>query len=121
MLLVSLFVSLFLLKIIQLESFLFEGGRKLGPYSLELSVREICVGFFLLAFRFLLARHKDTSVMIKEFLLHPSFCEKGQFFLCFGVCITFWVLWGKWNNRVFRGLERDPSDVWSLVRYYVSL
>lgn len=29
-------------------------------------------------------------------------------------------LLGVRNNRIFRGVERNTNDVWSLVRFYVS-
>ena len=59
--------------------------------------------------------------------LPPSFKEKGCFlslgcFLSFGaVCSVIWDLWGEKNNRVFRGFESDPCEVWSLVLFHVSL
>lgn len=31
------------------------------------------------------------------------------------VCAILWDLWGERNSRVFRGLKRDPSNVWFLV------
>ena len=38
-----------------------------------------------------------------------------------GVCSILWVVWGEQNNGVFRGGERVPSEIWSLVGYHVSL
>ncbi|KAG7026028.1 hypothetical protein SDJN02_12526, partial [Cucurbita argyrosperma subsp. argyrosperma] len=32
------------------------------------------------------------------------------------VCSLFFK--GDMNNRTFKGIERDPSDFWSLVRFY---
>lgn len=58
--------------------------------------------------------------MIGEFLLHPPFREKGQFLRLTGVCAILRDL-GVRNNHVFRGLERDPSELWSLVKFHVSL
>lgn len=37
-----------------------------------------------------------------------------------GGCSYCWA-GGDKNNRTFRGVERDPTDVLSLVRFYVSL
>lgn len=49
--------------------------------------------------------------MIEEFLLHLPFCERGRFLWMAEVCAIMWNHWGKRNNRVFRGSEREPSDV----------
>lgn len=38
-------------------------------------------------------------------------CEKG---VLVGVCAILWDFWSERNNRVFRCLERDPNEVWSL-------
>ena len=59
--------------------------------------------------------------MIEEFLLYLLFRENGHFLRLVGTCALLWDLWGERNNRVFRGLEKDLSDVWSLARFYVSL
>lgn len=31
-----------------------------------------------------------------------------------------WVMWDERNHRVFRGIERDAREIWSLVRFHVS-
>lgn len=36
-------------------------------------------------------------------------------------CVPFCGCFGEKNNIVFKELERDLSDVWSLVKFYVSL
>ena len=59
-------------------------------------------------------------MMIGEFLLHPSFRAKGHFLLGDGVCDVIWVCGGR-NNKVVRGVDRNPSEVWSLMRFHVSL
>lgn len=69
---------------------------------------------------FPLAPHKDLSEIIKVFLLHPPFRDKGN---------ILWHVWGVWfvvrdllgerNDGVFRGVEKDLSDVWSHARFYV--
>lgn len=55
--------------------------------------------------------------MIEEFLLHPLFKENGHF---------LWLarvrdIWEERNDRVFRDTNRDPCEVWSLVRFHVFL
>lgn len=47
--------------------------------------------------------------------------EEGLISLACGVCAILWVVWGQRNNKVFRGVERDTCEIWSLVRYHVSL
>ena len=37
------------------------------------------------------------------------------------MCAILWVVWGEENNRVFKGVERDPGEIWSLMRYHDSL
>ena len=69
----------------------------------------------------MLTRQKDVRLMIREYLLHLPFKEKGRFLLWADVCAVLWGLWGERKNRVFRGVERDPREVWSLVRFHVSL
>lgn len=38
-----------------------------------------------------------------------------------GVCAIMWNLWGERNNRDFRGLEKELSDVWVFIKFHVSL
>lgn len=71
-------------------------------------------------FELSLAWHRDTCDMIIEFLIHLPVCEKGRFMACWDVEYYVGYL-SEQNNCVFRGLERDPRDVWPLVRFYVSL
>lgn len=58
--------------------------------------------------------------MIKEFLLHLIVKEKCRFLWDARVSYLVGYL-GKRNIRVFRGVERDPSEVWSLMRFQISL
>lgn len=38
------------------------------------------------------------------------------------MCIVLlWGIWGEGNNMVFRGIERESLDVWTLERFVVSL
>lgn len=62
----------------------------------------------------------SLHAMMEELLLNPPFGEKDCFFRCAGVCAILWVLWGEWNSRIFRGVNRDPLEVWFL-RFHVSL
>ncbi|TYK23653.1 SIL1 [Cucumis melo var. makuwa] len=59
---------------------------------------------------------REVHLVIGEFLLRLPLREKGCFLWCVGVCAVIWNLWGERNNRVFRGVEREPCEVWSLVR-----
>lgn len=72
-------------------------------------------------FGFLLARQRDANAMIEKFLLNPLHGEKGCFLWFTGVCAILSVLWGERNSRIFRGVDKDPSEVWSLVHSHVSL
>lgn len=65
------------------------------------------------------AHQRDIRLMIEQFLLHPPFKEKSHLWFQ-EVCALLWD-WGERNNRVFRGVDRDPNEVWSLVRFHVSL
>lgn len=58
--------------------------------------------------------------MIKEFLLNPPFGERGWFLCRACVCAIMWVLWDERNRRVFRAVEREARDIWSLVCFHVS-
>ena len=64
--------------------------------------------------------HKNVSLWSRS-LLNLSFGRKGRFLWCLGVGAILRVFWGEQNNIVFRGLEREPSDVWSLVCFHVRL
>lgn len=33
------------------------------------------------------------------------------------VCALLWDILGEGNNMVFRGLDKDPSEVWSLASF----
>ena len=59
--------------------------------------------------------------MIEENLLHSLFREKGGFSWLFEVCADIWNIWRDGNDRVFRGKEREHSEVWSLIRFHVSV
>ena len=37
-----------------------------------------------------------------------------------GVCAIMLDCWGEWKNHVVKGLDRDLSDVWSLVVFTFS-
>lgn len=34
------------------------------------------------------------------------------------MCTLLWDLWGETNNRVFKSVDRGPSEIWSLVFFY---
>lgn len=66
-------------------------------------------------------RSQEASAMIEEF---SSICLLGRrvvFLWMAGVCAIFWVSWDERNSRVFRGVERNPREIWSLVCFPVSL
>ena len=46
--------------------------------------------------------------------------ESLFFVACQSVCCDLGYL-GERNDRVFRGRERNPNEVWSLARFHVSL
>lgn len=69
-------------------------------------------------FDFFLARQRDISILIREFF-HPPYHEKESFLVAYWVALSCEVF-GVKVMRVFRGLERDPNDVWSFIRFYVS-
>ena len=57
-------------------------------------------------------------------LTSSSICPlEGKVVFCglLGCVLSFGILGGERNERVFGGRERDPSEVWSLARYHVSL
>lgn len=43
-----------------------------------------------------------------------SFCDKQEFMLCCGVCRVGGIMTLRW-------MKMDLSDVWSFVRFYISL
>lgn len=51
----------------------------------------------------------------------PSFqretieCLEVVFWWFVGMCTLLWDLWGETNNRVFKSVDRGPSEIWSLV------
>ena len=47
--------------------------------------------------------------------------KKVAFYGVLGCVLLFWDIWGKRNDRVFRGSERGHSEIWLLARYHVSL
>lgn len=53
---------------------------------------------------------KDVSSMIEEFLLHLPFKDRGCFLWFAGVCAVLCNILGKRINRMFRGMDRDPSE-----------
>lgn len=59
--------------------------------------------------------HKDVGALLEETLLNPqvsiSFTSRG--------CAVLWVVWGESNNRVFKGVEGDPCEIWSLVLLFL--
>lgn len=62
-------------------------------------------------FGLMIAWHRDVDAMIKEFLLNPPFERKDNFCWCEGVGVILWVLWGKQNKRVLRGMDWDPTAI----------
>ena len=76
---------------------------------------------FFQVFGMMSACHRDVSAMIEEFLLNSPFGERGWFLWLVSVYVVLWVLWGERNNRVFRGVERDPRDLWALLHFPVFL
>ena len=58
---------------------------------------------------------------IEVFLLHLPFREKCRFLWLAGVYAVLWDIWGERSDKVFRGRERDPCEVWSLARFHVFL
>lgn len=63
---------------------------------------------------FSLAQRRDIINTISEFFLHLFYCEKSCF-VGFVGCAILWDLLGEQNSKVFSGLERDPSNIWSFV------
>lgn len=55
----------------------------------------------------MLAYQRDVNRSIREFFLHLPFREKGPF-LWLRVCVCILNLWGESNNKVVRGVGRDP-------------
>lgn len=72
-----------------------------------------------LACRLPIACCRGTRDIIKEFLLHPPFREKGQFLWLARICAIMCNLWGKMYNRVFEGLERELEDVELLLGFTI--
>lgn len=70
-------------------------------------------GCYFDVFGFQVAKHRGCREMIEEFLLRIHFRE--------GILVADGDLQGERNGRIFRGAERIPNDVWSVVRFYVSL
>lgn len=64
---------------------------------------------------------RDVSAMSEESLLNPPFGEKARFIWLVGVCAVLWVLWDVRNSGVSGGVERNPRELWSLVRFHVFL
>lgn len=62
-------------------------------------------------FGIVVARHKDASAMIGEFLLSLLRGENGRFLWLAKVCAIFRVLWGEQDGRMFRGVDRDRSEI----------
>lgn len=55
--------------------------------------------------------------MIEKFLYKNG--EKSHFLWLDGTCLILWVLWSEWSGRIFRGMEKDPSKFWPLLRFYI--
>lgn len=64
------------------------------------------------------ARHRDTSAIIEELLLNLPYRANGCFLWLVGVCNL--KFGGVSGVLVFRGVNRDPSDIWSFVLFHVS-
>ena len=62
-----------------------------------------------------IAGQRDVRAMIKEFLLHLPFREKGRFLWLFGVCAIMWVFGGR------EMIEFLEGRIGTLVRFHVSL
>ena len=82
-----------------------EGGRGHGSSFLGLAIYEDGVDFILrsLVLASLVRETFEARVRSEEFLLHPPFRENGCFLWLAGVCAIMWDIWGKRNERVFRG------------------
>ncbi|KAL0557067.1 hypothetical protein IC582_005585 [Cucumis melo] len=62
---------------------------------------------------------RDVRLMIGEFLLLFSihlFQRERLFSLALRVCTILWNLWRRETMKVFCGVERDPSEVWSPIK-----
>lgn len=58
--------------------------------------------------------------MIGEFLFRLPLRGKGRFLWLVELCAIMQNLWGERNNSMFRGLDKQSSDVWALIRFHVS-
>lgn len=69
---------------------------------------------------FMLTCHRDTSEMIRVFVLHPLLAKRID---VYGLsrCVILGDIRNQKNNRVFRCLESGPSNLWSLIRFCISL
>ena len=65
---------------------------------------------FLQEFDVSIVGQRDIRATIEEFILHPPFREKGRFLWLAGVWVVVWDIWGKRNDTVFRGRDRDPCE-----------
>lgn len=63
----------------------------------------------------MVTQHKDVGALLENSLFKLPHGEKGHFLWLARVCAILWVVWNEWKNRVFRGVERVPSKIWSLL------
>lgn len=98
-----------------------EGGGKLASLYLDCPYARSIWILFLQEVDVSLACQRNVCMMIGEFLLHLPFREKERFLWGAGLCAVTWDFWSEINSKMFRSVERDPSEVWSLVKFHVSL
>lgn len=95
-------------------------GGRFGPYSLALWLCESCLGFFLLDVWVVMLGTEMLEIWSRSSSSIGLLEKKAVFLWCAEMCY-FMGFMEECNSRVFRGLERDPLDVWALARFHVSL
>ena len=76
---------------------------------------------FLETFGLSYALYRDVRGIIEENLLNLPCGERSRFLWHACVCAILWVLWDERNRRVFRGVEREVGETWSVIPYHISL
>ena len=98
-----------------------KAGEDLDPMLLEYQYMQPVWSYFLQKFGIQIAGQRTIRTRLEEFLLHPPLKEKGWILQFAGVCAVVWDTCRERNKRVFRGLEKNPYGIWSLVRFHVSI